>query len=256
MQPQIECIDTIQGKAYVIDSVFDDETLEWIDNLRNSIPLDSKRPTVDRRFFADGPQTLEIYPSTTTTTTTSSSSSSWPSYMDPQRPVAQMLEIALERSIFGNKNIPKSDNVLPNNECQRRCHVFRYQRFLEYHKMGSELDPHTDGNKVCEETDLTSTHTLLLYLTDCTEGGETVLLTKCSKDYETSVGFLEQRLEDDQVQTGQKNSCMTSNDPILLYATRPRRGRILVFPHTTPHAGAKVISLPKICLRAEVSLLL
>jgi hypothetical protein len=139
-----------------------------------------KRPTVDRRFFAD------------------------------DRSIATALEEALKR---GTK---------------RDSHFFRYQRFLEYTKERSGLDPHTDGTKVCDDTKCVSTHTLSLYLTNCTAGGETLLLKQCSY-------------------------CLEQKDN-LIYATQPKRGRVLLFPHSTSHAGASVVDVPKICLRAEVYL--
>eukprot|EP00980_Cylindrotheca_fusiformis_P021795 scaffold8633_cov106-Cylindrotheca_fusiformis.AAC.1 len=175
----IVTVSTEQGNAWVIDSAISESKLEFIDTFRQSLTLNSKRPTVDRRFFADDPNT---------------------------RPIAKFLEEALEKAIG------------------KTVHVFRYQRFLEYRKAGSCLDPHTDGTKVCDDTKVTSTHTLLMYLTDCETGGETMLLQQGSWD-----------------------------SPIL-YSTKPRRGRILLFPHACPHAGNIVADVPKICLRAEVSL--
>lgn len=172
-------IETDQGAAWVIDSVFDESSLRKIDSFRELLVLNSKRPTVDRRFFADDPET---------------------------RTVASLIENALSTSI------------------SRDFHVFRYQRFLEYRKKGSSLDPHTDGTKVCDDTKRKSTHTLLLYLSDCQQGGETLLLKHCAWDA-----------------------------PVL-YVTTPMRGRILIFPHACPHAGNIVESVPKICLRAEVCL--
>ena len=172
-------VSTDQGPAWVIEQILTEETLRFIDNFRLSLSLDSKRPTVDRRFFADNPIT---------------------------RPISTLIEECLQ--VIG------------------LCHVFRYQRFLEYHKEGAMLDPHTDGQKICDDTNVTSTHTLLLYLTDCLEGGETLLLDNCK-----------------------------SWDSPIIHATKPKRGRIFLFPHASPHAGAKIISVPKICLRAEVALL-
>lgn len=172
-------VETAQGPAWVIDQSIQESSLSFIDRFRESLSLDSKRPTVDRRFFADDGDT---------------------------RPFARILEEALTGAI------------------DEKFHVFRYQRFLEYRKEGSSLNPHTDGTKVCDDTKLTSTHTLLLYLSDCNEGGETLLLRQCSWDAP------------------------------LLHSTKPCRGRILLFPHTCPHAGNLVKDVPKLCLRAEVSL--
>jgi hypothetical protein len=200
-------IETAQGSAWVIDSVLSEDTLESMDSFRLSLSLDSKRPTVDRRFFADGETSTIVHPTTL--------DSHRDRDRDRDRPIASLLEDALQQSIP-----------------QQTCHVFRYQRFLEYTQVGSNLDPHTDGTKVCDDTRCTSTHTLLLYLTECAQGGET-LLFKERKDTKIT------RNKDDP-------------DHNLIYATQPKRGRILVFPHPTPHAGAAVVDVPKICLRAEV----
>jgi 2OG-Fe(II) oxygenase superfamily len=104
--------------------------------------------------------------------------------------------------------------------------------------VGSDLAPHSDGTKKCDDTGLVSTHTMLLYLTDCDKGGETLLLRSA----------VVAPLDD----SSSSSSPNTNDDDNLIYATQPRRGRILLFPHATPHAGAPVVSVPKICLRAEV----
>ena len=221
MPAQVERIQTGQGNAYVIDSALDEETLRWIDTFRLSLTLDSKRPTVDRRFFADGPiQESKGGPA--------------PPYLlslDPNRPMANVLEVAIQQAMISSTDQAKFGG----------CHVFRYQRFVEYTLVGSKLDPHTDGTKICDDTKKTSTHTLLLYLTDCEVGGETVLLKECTKD-------LHPPLVDGSEGRDKDNA-------VVIYATQPRRGRILLFPHAAPHAGAMVKSVPKICLRAEISLL-
>lgn len=229
---EVQYIDTAQGRAYVIDAAFDEATLNWISNdFRLSLPLDAKRPTVDRRFFADGP--------CHSTDLLSADSSLW---LHPDRPVAHILEEAIQHSI-GRKTRATSvtDAEEEEDTNQKSCHVFRYQRFLEYIKPGSKLDPHTDGTKICDDTQLTSTHTLLLYLTDCRKGGETLLMTECTKE-----------LPPNDIYEYDKEG--KANDTVVLYATQPRRGRILLFPHATPHAGATVVDVPKICLRAEVCL--
>ena len=220
-----QCIDTKEGRAYVIDSALDENTLRWIDEFRLSLPLDSKRPTVDRRFFADGPPGPS-YPTDTSPP------------LHAHRPMSHILETAIRRTLA--ETCQDGDESSDSNQPQLDCHVFRYQRFLEYTRLGSKLDPHTDGTKICDDTKRTSTHTLLLYLTDCEVGGETILMSECSKEIPIPPN-----------DNGNNNNKYT-NVPLVLYPTQPRRGRILLFPHLTPHAGAGVVSPPKICLRAEV----
>jgi hypothetical protein len=192
---KVLCIETAQGPAWVVDDALTEKTLACIDTFRLSLSLDSKRPTIDRRFFSDDPTTSKILVPE----------------LDSQRPIASLLEETLLQSI------------------RKKSHVLRYQRFLEYSKAGSGLDPHTDGHKICCDTNCASTHTLLVYLTDCNQGGETVLLKQRSEKTEE-----------------EKNT---------IHATQPRRGRILLFPHPTPHAGKQVVDVPKICLRAEVCIM-
>ena len=41
---------------------------------------------------------------------------------------------------------------------------------------------------------------------------------------------------------------------VVLAKVAPRRGRLLVFPHVTPHEGMEVLDVPKILLRGEVQI--
>ena len=196
-----------EGNAFILDGLLNDDVLNAIDAFRESLPLDSKRPTVDRRFFADkGPCAF-----------LSSPSGEGPSSAD--RPIAAILENAMSLSLVSSIEAPTSSSVPVSPKV--RVHVFRYMRFLEYSRQNHALDPHTDGTKVCEDTQLESTHTLLLYLTDCREGGATVL------------------------RQGRNT---------IACAVEPRRGRLLLFPHRCWHEGAPVVDIPKICLRCEVHL--
>ena len=68
-----------------------------------------------------------------------------------------------------------------------------------------------------------STHTFLLYLRDCADGGETELL-----------------------------HTLASGEVIATCA--PRRGRLLLFPHACPHAGRAVRAAAKLLLRGEIYL--
>ena len=40
----------------------------------------------------------------------------------------------------------------------------------------------------------------------------------------------------------------------VLVGVTPALGRVLLFPHKQPHAGAACVALPKVVLRAELSL--
>lgn len=96
-------------------------------------------------------------------------------------------------------------------------------RFLVYNEAGGGLPPHVDLSR----TDLrgrTTTHTFILYLTHCREGGETVLLERIAKP------------------------------SAVLAEVTPARGRLLVFPHACPHMAREVVAhgLPKLLLRGEM----
>lgn len=80
-----------------------------------------------------------------------------------------------------------------------------------------------------DSTSRTSTHTFILYLTDCESGGETRLLRKVPG----------------------RNFKLTEQENTLA-AVQPRAGRLLVFPHSCPHSGAEVTCVPKLLLRGEM----
>ncbi|KAL3779647.1 hypothetical protein HJC23_011446 [Cyclotella cryptica] len=99
--------------------------------------------------------------------------------------------------------------------------VFHHLRFLRYEQKGGLLPPHVDLCRVDDSSGCRSTHTFILYLTDCHRGGGTALL---------------QHL----------------NDPKVLAVAQPKRGRALIFPHLCPHCGLEVDCVPKVLLRGEV----
>lgn len=219
-------IETCQGPAWVIDDAIPHSVLEWLDEFRLSLPLDSKRPTVDRRFFSDRDQAAAHVTARRSSNTIINTIN-----IKSYRPISSFLEDALRR------RMPNLEQHQPGSPDQQASYLhFRvlcYQRFLEYTKENCGLSPHSDGTKICDETKQRSTHTLLLYLTDCCRGGETQLLRK--------------------VVNNKPSDLQGDDEGNLIYATQPRRGRILLFPHATPHAGAPVVSVPKICLRTEVA---
>mmetsp|Transcript_3391 Transcript_3391/g.6342 ORF Transcript_3391/g.6342 Transcript_3391/m.6342 type:complete len:697 (+) Transcript_3391:2195-4285(+) len=105
--------------------------------------------------------------------------------------------------------------------------TFPAMRFLHYDTPGSVLPPHVDLTKVDVITQKRSTHTFILYLHDCEHGGETALLKELSPDG-------------------------PSAHHEVVAQVKPKRGRLLLFPHICPHEGKEVISTPKLLLRGEV----
>ena len=104
--------------------------------------------------------------------------------------------------------------------------VFPYMRFLCYSKQGTDLAPHIDLCRVDADSGKRSTHSFLLYLTDCDAGGETTLIGDITGDARFKV----------------------------LAKVSPRRGRLLLFPYRCPHEGLAVKDVPKLLIRGEVLL--
>ncbi|MDP2439654.1 MAG: 2OG-Fe(II) oxygenase [archaeon] len=97
-----------------------------------------------------------------------------------------------------------------------------HMRFLYYDRVGASLAPHTDLSRT-DALGRTSTHTFILYLSDCSRGGETALLSSLSG---------------------------RSVQPLAV--VQPLRGRLLCFPHVCPHEGRPVAVVPKLLLRGEL----
>ena len=125
--------------------------------------------------------------------------------------------------------------------------LFPQMRFLHYSVDGSSLDPHVDLSRVdvTSDEEIKSTHTTILYLTDCTHGGGTALLRHLRKD-EGSNGHNVQ-CTDEMVAPGSNRAAVAT--------VCPRYGRLLLFPHNCPHEGLPIYaSAPKILLRGEISI--
>ena len=172
--------------------------------------------------------------------------------------------------------------------------VLPWMRFLEYTKPNGSLGPHTDALIRCKETDIWSTHTLLVFCSDCEIGGETTLLPEDAKTtrlrkkkmqkamdaaaevrlaisriIETSCDSQQNSADDDNneaklaklnrlqttLQTIEANiSTMNKEASKPCFPVKPKYGRILFFPHECPHEGRPTVSVPKIFLRAELIL--
>jgi 2OG-Fe(II) oxygenase superfamily/Ankyrin repeats (many copies) len=108
----------------------------------------------------------------------------------------------------------------------RSVFVHPHMRYLCYLNSGSVLAPHQDLSRIDVASGRRSTHSFLLYLTDCMHGGETALLVDLSGEGRNQI-----------------HSCV-----------KPRRGRLLLFPHRCPHEGLCVDDVPKLLIRGEVYL--
>lgn len=120
----------------------------------------------------------------------------------------------------------QSANLVPQNTKNSSEFIFPHMRFLHYEHVGVDLAPHVDLSRVSNLSGHRSTHTFILYLSDCCEGGETVLL--------------------------QELSGKSSN--IELAKISPKCGRMLLFPHSCPHKGNAVVDVPKLLIRGEIRL--
>ena len=116
------------------------------------------------------------------------------------------------------------------------CGALPLVRFLHYPSAGGSLPAHVDLPRVVEGGWRT-THSFLLYLTDCEHGGETLLLEAHPGD--------ERLASAGGVAPGERQT---------LAASQPRRGRLLLMPHACPHSAAPVVSAPKLLIRGEVLL--
>ena len=176
--------------------------------LRSKIELDLRRPTCARRFFKEwkGTQTQQER----------HSESGW---------VGQSFE-----NMFKHLGIP--------------FHTMPWFRFLEYED-GGYMAKHSDGSNTHTVNNhiIRSTHTLLYYLSDCVDGGETTLFRKC-------VGKKKKKKKH-QVHANDSQERSKINQNVLEVVTA-KRNRVLIFPHNCEHEGNRVGKDAKIVLRAEL----
>lgn len=181
--------------SFTIDGYLDDEYMSYLTSISELLPIAprEKECSSDRAYLCDIDTTMTA-----------------------------PLEAAINYAVM---------NIDPEygNDKEFIVKVFPQMKFLIYREPKGSLAPHVDLSKNCEDfpnySALHSTHTLILYLTDCEIGGNTTLLNSVKKE------------------------CFGDN---VIRTVQPKRGRLLVFPHLCPHAGAPVESVPKILLRGEV----
>merc|ERR1712241_682108 len=107
---------------------------------------------------------------------------------------------------------------------------------------GVHLEPHVDApRRDATGGCFSSTHTVVIFLTDCAAGGETLLLERLPPPHGGGdlVGMSVSETGIDEARLG------------VLAAVKPVRGRILIFPHACPHAARRPINLPRLLLRGE-----
>lgn len=111
--------------------------------------------------------------------------------------------------------------------------VMPHMRFLHYAHPNISLPTHVDLSRI-DRFGRHSTHSFLLYLFDCDRGGETILLQK------------------HQITNKRQNGEHYLDTQEKAIDVRPKRGRLLVFPHLCPHKGGNVESVPKVLIRGEI----
>lgn len=168
-----------------------------------------------------------------------------------------------------------------NDEAVKEVRILPYMRFLEYSEPNGALGPHTDALIRCKETQVWSTHTLLVFCSDCEVGGETTLLPEDPKAVRIqNNNVLKARRVVEELQAAIARIGATTNNvdnaarldrlhvaleaaqsravdlpPKPSFPVKPRRGRVFFFPHECPHEGRPTVSVPKIFLRAELIIL-
>lgn len=220
----------LQGAgSYILDNFLSDEFISYLSSLPdNQLPIRpaEKASCSDRYYWSD---VQGVLVST----------------------LAMALKLIRREERFGNGEERFAlRGILPN------------MRFLAYRAVGGVLPPHIDlsrsetvyitseqGVEDCcasspiinrdgpkkTKTTYTSTHTFILYLTDCSSGGETALLRKlpaCTRPVD--------------------GVASAEDHENAIVAVQPRRGRLFCFPHACPHEGRLVQCVPKLLIRGEM----
>lgn len=191
-----EDLDHAGAGSYFIDNIFPENTLHVLDNLWSTLPI-ATGADVKKKKSSKVPCSDRYY------------------FCDSE-------------AFFSNLLARQIESTMKKNRQSFKCvKVFPHMRFLNYRQSGSVLAPHVDLFKKDGKTGMRSTHTFILYLTDCENGGETALLKELP------------------------SGGPSAHQPKVIAKITPKRGRLLLFPHLTPHEGREVISVPKLLLRGE-----
>ena len=145
-------------------------------------------------------------------------------------------------------------------------HTMPWFRYLEYAEGGC-MAKHSDGSNthIVNNTLIRSTHTLLYYLNDCEDGGETTLFKKkiSKKNKKKKKKKKKTKYVDDNLSNAfiNKMNIQDNNkdeededdyEKSILDVVKAKRNRLLIFPHSCEHEGNLVGNDAKIALRAEI----
>jgi len=198
--------------SYIVDNTLTEEELCYLDSLWKSLPIADACNEVDEQYIGATVSKNEYRPSRRY-------------FCDAEEEIQHMLKGCVQAA--RNASIKEcSESTSTTNSTVVKdspSSVFKHIRFLTYEKPGGVLPPHVDLCRVDDASGVRSTHTFILYLTDCDHGGGTALLESLK-------------------------------DPQVLAVAQPKRGRAIMFPHSCPHSGLEVSVVPKVLLRGEVIL--
>ena len=138
-------------------------------------------------------------------------------------------------------------------------HVLSDMRFIEY-PPGGHILPHTDGVRRDQVTGLDSTHSMLLFTRDVPEGegGETEFLDGVGGAGGVGVGGVGSVRAGGATDSRRDRGDAADDarpeleEPRVLFAARPKRGSVLLFPHDVAHRGACVGMHAKVLLRGDL----
>ena len=236
--------------AFTIDNAFSNLFLSNLDKLFQSVPQENsdKRDqekksytnTCARRKFFRERSTMWIIKS------------------------IEYILFSLKSSIV-NKMENKTESINGEKSLQLPSHVLPRMRFLHYSDSGGKMEPHVDLSKnhiYYQQGEINvdfngkpnlaieSTFTFILHLHDCNDGGETVFLKKLGNKHKhrkkkntIANATVKEEVED----------ANSEDDMAIIARVKPKRGRLLIFPHNAPHQGLPVgLDVPKLFLRGEL----
>ena len=212
-------IDHMGAGSYYIDNAFCDCYIDKLVNLHDSLRKISNKQTENGTASSHRPQ--------------STNAGRRSHYCDTEGWLCAALAAALK----------EHQQQQQASSLSTQHHVFSHFRFISYlgeNATTSFLAPHRDFPVLDRSTGRMSTHTFILYLTTVDRGGETVLL-----DHLPSA----KKIGGHQ---NNNNDSILLDNKIILYAVKPVKGRLFVFPHACPHAGQSVVTGSKLILRGDI----